>query len=118
MTDRDRRLDSSSGKPRCDVITTCSTCGVVFVRTDEDEVSVCPSCAKILMDVDESRTHGTKNQKCDCPIYCTYCGRKRSGTAGHYCKTPNCQWQHGYPNCSLNYDDTWERDNFKEEDDG
>lgn len=38
--------------------------------------------------------------KCDCPIYCPYCGRHRSrDSVGHYCKTENCQWQHGYARC-------------------
>jgi hypothetical protein len=40
-------------------------------------------------------------QKCDCPIYCKYCGRMRrkdyDGT--HWCPTQNCQWQHGYAGC-------------------
>ena len=39
-------------------------------------------------------------RKCDCPIYCRYCGRKRSrDSVGHYCKTHNCQWRHGYSEC-------------------
>lgn len=39
-------------------------------------------------------------RKCNCPIYCKYCARHRSkDSTGHYCKTRNCQWQHGYPNC-------------------
>ena len=38
--------------------------------------------------------------KCDCPIYCRYCGRHRSRDfVGHYCKTPNCQWRLGFPGC-------------------
>lgn len=37
---------------------------------------------------------------CPCPLYCLYCGRPRSRDAvGHYCKTPNCQWQHAYSTC-------------------
>jgi hypothetical protein len=37
---------------------------------------------------------------CDCSIYCKYCGRHRSrDPVGHYCKTPNCQEQHGYSGC-------------------
>lgn len=40
--------------------------------------------------------------KCECPIYCRYCGRHRSRDhVGHYCKTRNCQWQHGYLTCRL-----------------
>lgn len=39
---------------------------------------------------------------CSCPIYCRYCGRRRSRDAvGHYCKTPNCQNAHGYAGCEL-----------------
>lgn len=40
--------------------------------------------------------------KCKCPIYCVYCGRRRSRGAfgiGHYCKTENCQNQKGYSGC-------------------
>lgn len=38
--------------------------------------------------------------KCSCPVRCRYCGRQRSRDAfGHYCKTRNCQWQHGYATC-------------------
>lgn len=40
--------------------------------------------------------------KCPCPLHCRYCGRKRSrDPVGHYCKTPNCQWQHGYSTCPV-----------------
>jgi hypothetical protein len=43
-----------------------------------------------------------KRRTCSCPIYCRYCGRKRSRDhVGHYCKTPNCQWQYGYSTCTL-----------------
>lgn len=39
---------------------------------------------------------------CPCPLYCKYCGRRRSkDSVGHYCKTRNCQWQHGYRCCTL-----------------
>lgn len=39
--------------------------------------------------------------KCGCPLNCRYCGRRRSKDAvGHYCKTNNCQWQHGYSSCT------------------
>jgi hypothetical protein len=45
----------------------------------------------------------SKPKRCDCPVYCRYCGRKRSRDAvGHYCKTRNCQWEHGYKSCTLN----------------
>lgn len=40
--------------------------------------------------------------KCKCPIYCVYCGRRRSRGAfgiGHYCKTENCQNQRGFDGC-------------------
>lgn len=38
--------------------------------------------------------------KCDCPVYCKYCGAKRRrDSVGHYCPTKNCQWHHGYSNC-------------------
>lgn len=38
--------------------------------------------------------------KCKCPLYCKYCGRRRSRDwIGHYCKTENCHWQHGYADC-------------------
>ncbi len=38
--------------------------------------------------------------KCGCPSRCLYCGRPRSrDSVGHYCKTRNCQWQHGYSTC-------------------
>lgn len=44
-------------------------------------------------------------RKCDCPIYCQKCGRHRSlDSVGHYCKTPNCQWQYGYPGCVFERD--------------
>lgn len=40
--------------------------------------------------------------KCPCPLYCRYCLRPRSRDhVGHYCKTPNCQWQHGYSCCTI-----------------
>jgi hypothetical protein len=40
--------------------------------------------------------------KCDCPRRCRYCGRARSrDTIGHYCKTKNCPWQHGYSTCRV-----------------
>ena len=40
--------------------------------------------------------------KCNCLVYCKYCGRRRSrDSAGHYCKTKNCQQQHGYKGCAL-----------------
>lgn len=40
--------------------------------------------------------------KCKCPEGCKYCGRLRSRDAvGHYCKTKNCPWQHGYDGCTL-----------------
>lgn len=39
--------------------------------------------------------------KCSCPEGCKYCGRLRSRDAvGHYCKTRNCPWQHGYAGCT------------------
>ena len=39
---------------------------------------------------------------CLCPLYCRYCGARRSlDSVGHYCKTRNCQWQHGYTTCRL-----------------
>jgi hypothetical protein len=38
--------------------------------------------------------------KCECPIYCKYCGEKRRRDfVGHYCPTKNCQWQHGFSTC-------------------
>jgi hypothetical protein len=38
--------------------------------------------------------------QCSCPVYCKYCGKRRSrDLVGHYCKTKNCQWQHGYSTC-------------------
>jgi len=41
-------------------------------------------------------------RKDDCPIYCKYCGRRRSRDAvGHYCKTRNCQWANGFAGCLL-----------------
>lgn len=47
------------------------------------------------------RKQSERPVKCPCPIYCRYCGRKRSlDSVGHYCKTPNCQWQHGYETCT------------------
>jgi hypothetical protein len=40
--------------------------------------------------------------KCECPIYCQKCGRRRSkDSVGHYCKTKNCQWALGYPMCPV-----------------
>ncbi len=40
--------------------------------------------------------------KCECPIYCRYCGRRRSRDhVGLYCKTKNCQWSHGYRTCRV-----------------
>ena len=40
--------------------------------------------------------------KCPCPARCKFCGRRRSrDIVGHYCKTPNCEWQHGYAVCTL-----------------
>lgn len=42
------------------------------------------------------------SKKCSCPLNCLKCGRSRSrDQVGHYCKTKNCQYQHGYPDCSL-----------------
>jgi hypothetical protein len=39
-------------------------------------------------------------KKCDCPLYCKYCGAKlRRDSIGHYCPTKNCQWQHGVKGC-------------------
>lgn len=36
------------------------------------------------------------------PLHCAYCGRLRSrDPVGHYCKTKNCQWQHGYKTCPV-----------------
>ena len=43
-----------------------------------------------------------RNPRCPCPIYCRYCGRRRSlDLVGHYCKTRNCQWQYGYSMCRV-----------------
>lgn len=40
--------------------------------------------------------------KCECPLNCRYCGRRRSqDSVGHYCKTNNCQWRLGYSTCRL-----------------
>lgn len=40
--------------------------------------------------------------KCPCPLHCKYCGGRRGrDNIGHYCKTRNCQWQHGYWICTL-----------------
>lgn len=40
--------------------------------------------------------------RCSCPVGCKYCGRRRSRDAvGHYCKTNNCPWRHGYSCCTL-----------------
>lgn len=45
-------------------------------------------------------TH-SRASRCNCPIYCKICGRIRSRDAdGHYCKTPNCEEQHGYKGCT------------------
>ena len=39
--------------------------------------------------------------KCDCPIYCRYCGAKlKRDATGHYCPTRNCQWQYGASTCT------------------
>ena len=47
-----------------------------------------------------------KPPKCQCPVRCKYCGRTRSWTVdGHYCKTKNCEWQHGYPGCTKRRND-------------
>lgn len=40
------------------------------------------------------------NKKCDCPIYCKYCGAKlKKDPVGHYCPTDNCPWRNGTDNC-------------------
>jgi hypothetical protein len=34
--------------------------------------------------------------KCDCPIYCRFCGaRLKKDHIGHYCPSKNCQWSYG-----------------------
>jgi hypothetical protein len=44
-------------------------------------------------------------KKCDCPIYCRYCGAKlMKDHVGHYCPTPNCQNQYGADNCLNGWD--------------
>ena len=49
----------------------------------------------------------TPAPKCACPANCKYCGRRRSrDTVGHYCKTKNCQWQHGYKGCLMQSEKT------------
>ena len=40
------------------------------------------------------------NKKCNCPIYCRFCGSKlKKDNVGHYCPQKNCQWQYGVDNC-------------------
>lgn len=40
--------------------------------------------------------------KCECPLNCRYCGRRRSkDPVGHYCKTDNCQWKLGFSTCEF-----------------
>ena len=44
-------------------------------------------------------------QRCDCPLYCRYCGGKRKrDNVGHLCGTPNCQWKFGFSTCTLHED--------------
>jgi hypothetical protein len=41
----------------------------------------------------------------DCPLYCNFCGAKlRLDSIGHYCPTPNCQWQYGVEKCPIRKD--------------
>jgi hypothetical protein len=41
-------------------------------------------------------------KKCDCPIYCIYCGAKlKKDCVGHYCPSTNCQWSFGVDNCGV-----------------
>lgn len=41
-----------------------------------------------------------KKKKCNCPIYCKFCGAKLGKDyIGHFCQTANCQWQFGVDDC-------------------
>jgi len=45
-------------------------------------------------------TDDARRAKCQCPLYCKYCGAKRKrDSVGHYCPTKNCQWAQGYKDC-------------------
>ena len=41
-------------------------------------------------------------RKCDCPIYCKFCGAKLIlDYVGHRCPTHNCQWEDGVDECGV-----------------
>lgn len=44
----------------------------------------------------------TPKIKCQCPIYCRFCGAKlKRDIVGHYCPTDNCQEQYEVKGCVI-----------------